>query len=318
MTAENSPIEPLDSEIATALAGPAGAVGGLLAGLSDETIEMARGAFRSLPAPELSGAVHHEDCELPDRGGAWLRIYRPRNVREDAPCIFWMHGGGLVLGFADGEDLRFDEWCTKLDVVGVSMDYRLAPEHPYPTPLEDCYEGLRWVIDHAAELGINPHRVGVGGSSAGGGLAAALCLLARDRGELAISFQVLIYPMLDDRQITISSQWAEPVWPPSANSYAWAAYLGEKAGSSEVDGYAAAARATNLSGLPPAILTVGSLDGFRDEDAEFADRLRGAGVPTELHVYSGAPHGFDALAPDASVSKQMNHDLLRFLQHHTA
>ena len=220
-----------------------------------------------------------------------------------------MHGGGYVIGSNVMEDLLFDVLCPKLDVVGVSVDYRLAPETPYPGPLEDCYLGLRWTYEHAEELGIDPGCIGVRGVSAGGGLAAALALLARDRGEVPLAFQLLDSPMLDDRQLTESSrQDGLPVWSRGSNTFGWRSYLGELYGRDDVPPTAAPARATDLSGLPPAFVSVGAVDGFRDEDVDYALRLNQAGVPAELHVYPGACHGFNQLAPDAPVAKQCNRD----------
>jgi acetyl esterase/lipase len=307
----------MDPEVAEGLEGLAKSFASIFSSLSSESVVAARAAIKNMPAPTLSGQVTHTDHEIPGREHAWLRIYRPEHLRAEAPCIYWMHGGGLILGSADGEDLRFDHWCQELGVVGVSVDYRLAPEYPYPIPIEDCYEGLRWIHRTAHELGIDPERIGIGGSSAGGGLAACLGLLARDRDEFPVAFQALVYPMLDDRQHTTSSQWDEPVWPPHANEFGWRAYLGDAKGTDIVEGYAAAARATDLSGLSPTLICVGALDGFSDENTAFATALRHAGVSTELHVYPGAPHGFDAFTPDAAVAKQMNEDLLGFLRRHT-
>jgi acetyl esterase/lipase len=180
--------------------------------------------------------------------------------------------------------------------IGVSVDYRLAPETPYPGPLEDCYAGLRCTFEHADRLGIDAGRIGVIGSSAGGGLAASLAILARDRGELPLAFQVLECPMIDDRQITSSSRRAGlPIWSREENEYGWRSYLGELYGG-DVGPYAAAARADDLAGLPPTIVVVGTADGFRDEDIDYAVRLNQAGVPTDLHVLAGVPHGIAAFA----------------------
>jgi acetyl esterase/lipase len=174
----------------------------------------------------------------------------------------------------------------------VSVEYRLAPETPFPGPLEDCYLGLKWTFEHHRELGIDPGHIGIGGTSAGGGLAAALALLARDRGEVPLRFQLLDCPMLDDRQITPSSQQdGLHIWNRDSNAFGWRSYLGDLYGTPQVPAYAAAARATDVSGLPPAYVCVGAVDGFRDEDIEYATRLNQAGVATELHVYAGVPHG---------------------------
>ncbi len=181
----------------------------------------------------------------------------------------------------------------------------MAPETPYPGPLDDCYQGLRWTYEHAADLGIDPSCIGVMGVSAGGGLAAALALLARDRGEVPVAFQLLDSPMLDDRQRTLSSrQDGLPVWSRNSNTFGWKAYLGDRYGRDDVPATAAPSRAADLAGLPPAFVSVGALDGFRDEDVEYALRLNQAGVPAELHVYPGACHGFTMLAPEAAVTKQ--------------
>ena len=160
------------------------------------------------------------------------------------------------------------------------------------------------MYDHAAELGVDRARIGLGGPSAGGNLAAGLGLLARDRGEVPFAYQLLIYPMLDDRQITASSQWIDPIWPPSANTYGWTAYLGAAKGGPDVPAYAAPARATDLGGLPPTLIAVGAIDGFSDEDIDYAVRLRHAGVPVELHVYPGAFHGSNNFVSRAALSRR--------------
>ena len=166
---------------------------------------------------------------------------------------------------------------------------------------------------HARELGIDRSRVGVAGASAGGGLAAALALLARDRGELPLSFQMLAYPMIDDRQATPSSSWDVPIWSPLNNEFGWRSYLGDLYGRDDVPYVAAPARAEDLSGLPPALVYVGTLDGFCDEDVAYATRLYQAGVATELHLYPGAPHGFDGMAPGSTLSRRCLRDAREWL-----
>ena len=282
--------------------------------LCDETLPTIRAALAALPTPKLSDLVERTEHVVPATDGVTLRVHRPFGVEGDLPCVYWMHGGGLVLGDQAQDDIRFDRWCQMLRCVGVSVGYRLAPETPYPGPLDDCYAGLQWVHDHAAEFGADPARIGIGGASAGGGLAAGLALLARDRGELRIAFQLLIYPMIDDRQITVSSQWLDPIWSPDASRYGWTAYLGAAKGGPDVAVYAAAARATDLSGLPPTLITVGAIDGFSDEDIDYALRLRHAGVPVELHVYPGAPHGFDSLMPGIAIARRAQRDIEDWLR----
>jgi triacylglycerol lipase len=254
------------------------------------------------PAPLSDEVARLDAVALIDGApGVPLRIHRPVGQKGKLPCIFWIHGGGYVTGTYKNDDARFDRWCRTLNCVGVSVEYRLSPECAYPGPLQDCYTGLRWVHDHSVELGIDVTRLGIAGASAGGGLAAAVALLTRDRREISVAFQLLIYPMLDDRQITASSQWEVPIWPPASNRFGWTAYLGSQY-ESDVPAYAAPARALDLQGLPPALVIVGALDGFVDEDVEFARRLNAAGVPTELHLYAGAPHGFEALGDATAVS----------------
>ena len=262
----------------------------------------------------LSGAVARTDHLVSVGDGSpevSLRVHRPLDVPPDEalPCIYWMHGGGFVLGTNRNDDLRFDRWCRRFRCVGVSVEYRLAPETPYPGPMQDAYAGLHWVHRHAAELGVDPLRIGIGGASAGAGLAAGLGLLARDRGEVPLAFQALIYPMLDDRMMTASAQWEVPVWNPGSNVYGWKAYLGDAYGTDDVPIYAAPARAASLAGLPPTYILVGTLDGFLDEDLTYAQRLNHHGVPAELHVYPGAPHGFDLFAPDSALARRAIADL---------
>jgi acetyl esterase/lipase len=194
--------------------------------------------------------------------------------------------------------------------VVASVEYRLAPEHPFPAPVEDCYAALKWLAAHSSELGVNKSRIAIGGASAGGGLAAGLALLTRDRAEVEVAFQLLIYPMIDDRNITSASETIPDtfVWTRENNLMGWRAYLGREPGGADVSPYAAAARATDLRGLPPAYIPVGDLDLFLDENITYAQRLLAAGVPTELHVYPGAFHGFNGFVPGAAVSRRFNAD----------
>jgi acetyl esterase/lipase len=255
----------------------------------------------------------HDDRVVPGPPGdpdVTVRVYRPPARQDGRPCIYWIHGGGYILGSALVDDPRLERWSDEFGCVVVSVDYRLAPEHPFPAPLDDCYAGLAWTTSAAVELGIDPARIVIGGASAGGGLAAALALLARDRAEITPAFQLLIYPMIDDRAPHPSSGISgAPIWSPAANKLGWTAYLGRQPGSDDVPAYAAAARASDLRGLPPAFIAVGTLDVFRDEDIAYASRLLAAGVPTELHVYPGAPHGFDSLLPSAAVSLRCQRDM---------
>jgi acetyl esterase/lipase len=235
-----------------------------------------------------------------------VRVYQPTDRLRLLPALLWIHGGGYVMGDIEQDDRLMRQLVTRVGCVAVSVDYRLAPEHPFPAPIEDCYAGLQWLFTHAADLGVDPSRIAIGGASAGGGLGAGLALLARDRGEVPVAFQLLIYPMIDDRNVTPASYAiTDPrVWHRESNRLGWKAYLGRDGGEDDVSPYAAAARATDLRNLPPAYIPVGALELFIDENIEYAQRLIQAGVHTELHVYPGAIHGFDVFAPSAAVSKQ--------------
>jgi acetyl esterase/lipase len=211
------------------------------------------------------------------------------------------------------DDTQFEEWCPELGLLGISVEYRLAPEAPYPAPLDDCYRAFAWVHEHAHELGIDAGRVGVRGPSAGGGLAAGLALLVRDRGEQPLAFQLLESPMLDDRQKTESSNLEGLlVWSKEANTFGWRSYLSDLYGSDDVPVYAAPARADTLSELPPTLLSTSGADGFRDEDILYALQLMRAGVPTELHVYPGAPHGYQMIV-DSAAATQARRDIVDWL-----
>ncbi|WP_330234823.1 alpha/beta hydrolase [Streptomyces sp. NBC_00566] len=284
-------------------------------GLTPDGIEAARRdaemeVFGSLDLT-MDGAFEVEDREVPGPPGApdvSLYICRPASAPPGAalPVIYYVHGGGMILGTnRAGVDTPLTLALDLGGAVVVSVKYRLAPEHPHPAPAEDVYAGLLWTAEHAEELGGDPERIVLAGASAGGGLAAALALMLRDRqGPPAIG-QLLMYPMLDDRNDTPSSHQMAGigVWDRTANETGWNALLGERRGGPDVSPYAAPARATDLSGLPPAFLDVGSAETFRDEVVEYASRIWRCGGVAELHVWPGGFHGFDAFAPEAALSK---------------
>ncbi len=250
--------------------------------------------------------VEQEDRTVPGPEGApdiSVRITRPKNAGSTLPGIYYIHGGGMVLGDVEGENYQASLISEQVGAVVVSVEYRLAPEHPHPAPVEDCYAGLLWTAAHAEELGIDPDRLALYGGSAGGGLVLAMSLLARDRKGPKLAFQMPIYPMVDDRNETASSREISDVgiWDRSGNIEAWGWYLGGK----EADQYAAPSRATDLSGLPPTFIDVGTVDLFRDEDIAFANRLMQAGVPTELHVNPGSYHASETFAPEAALSQRI-------------
>ncbi len=257
--------------------------------------------------------VQRVEHRIPGQPDITVRVHRPIGVTDALPAILAIHGGGFIMGSPDSDDVRFEAWCPSIGVVGVSVEYRLAPETPYPGAVDDCYGALAWMHENAHELGIDARRIGIWGRSAGGGLAAAVTLLTRDRGRLPLAFQVLESPMLDDRRQTSSSNLdGLPIWSREANEFGWRCYLGELVGRDDVPIYAAPARADDLAGLPPAFVSVGGVDGFRDEDVAYALRLSQAGVATELHVYPGAPHGYQMFA-DSPVAAQNLRDLTDWL-----
>lgn len=220
-------------------------------------------------------------------------------------AVYSIHGGGMMFGHHLGNLDSFDDWLLDHDVVLVSVDYRLAPEHPDPYPVEDCYAGLVWVAAHADELGIDPARIVIAGQSAGGGLAVGTALLARDRQGPDLMAQILVSPMLDDRDETVSTRQIDGVGVADRqmNRFAWDAYLGTRRATPDVSEYAAPARAADLSALPRTYIDCGSAEVFRDEDVAFASRLWAAGVDAELHVWPGAFHGFTSMVPDAAISR---------------
>lgn len=265
-----------------------------------------------MPAPEMPASIAVEDHMVPGFDGheVLVRTYRPDTGRASSPALYWIHGGGMVLGDVSMNDASCAEIAHELDVVVASVDYRLAPEFPYPVPMEDCYSGLEWFFQSADQFGVDTDKIAIGGASAGGGLAAGLALLARDRKQLNPCFQLLTYPMIDDRNETPSSEAITDtrVWNRAANLAGWDAYLDGQAGGDDVPIYAAPSRAVDLRGLPPAIITVGDLDMFLDEDIAYAQALLQAGVPTELHVYPGAFHGSNTFVTDSDISQRWKRD----------
>lgn len=235
-----------------------------------------------------------EQLTLPS--GVPVRLFRPAGVPVPAPALLWIHGGGYVIGTAAQDDELCRRFSRELGITVASVDYRLAPEHPYPAPVEDCYSALTWLTQLPS---VDSQRVAIGGASAGGGLAAALALLTRDRGEVAQAAQLLVYPMLDDRTVdrTGLDNPGHRLWNQSSNRFGWSAYLGD----ADRD-VAVPARREDLAGLPPAWIGVGTLDLFHDEDLAYAERLRATGVPCEVEVVPGAFHGFDGIVPKADVS----------------
>lgn len=308
----------LDPELRTLLAQMP-----LMTELSPEILAQLRQApvppVESLPA-HLSAERREVTVPAADGTPIPLSVFIPTGPNRPAapaPCIYWMHGGGMVMGDRFSQiDIPL-QWLEAFGAVVVSVDYRLAPEATGTTLVEDCYQGLLWVAAHAAELGADPERIIVAGASAGGGLAAGVALLARDRGAPALAAQILICPMLDRRNDSVSSRQysGEPgVWTREMNEFGWRAVLGEQHPALRADGigdtgdigevsaYVSPALAVDLAGLPAAYIDTGSAEVFRDEDVAYASRIWAAGGRADLHVWTGGFHGFDALFPDARIS----------------
>jgi acetyl esterase/lipase len=288
-------------------------------GFHPELRRIARFAPRQMVTPRtlslmralsrLQGRRDPADVEvLTLTSGVGVRLYRPANATGPGPALLWIHGGGYVVGRAVQDDVLCRRFARALGATVASVEYRLAPEHPYPTPVEDCYSALTWL---ALLPAVDRARVAIGGGSAGGGLAAALALLARDRGDVPVAAQLLVYPMLDDRSAdrTDLDNPGYRLWNRSSNQFGWDAYLGDANRNLAVP-----ARHQDLSGLPPAWIGVGTLDLFHDEDLAYSERLKAAGVPCEVHVVHGAFHGFDAVAAKAGVSQSFFNSQRAFLQ----
>ena len=272
--------------------------------------------FRSATTrhPSLDEIVAGRPVEVSDHsvaghGGVEITIsvvHRTGHQGESAPGVFLMHGGGMVGGSRWSMLPMLVEWVVEHDAVAATVEYRLAPEFPDPVPVEDCFAGFRWFLAHAIEFGFDPRRVLIGGQSAGGGLAAGTTLLARDRGGPMPAAMLLMWPMLDDRNDTASAQQVDAagIWDRTSNQTGWTALLGDRRGTDDVSIYAAPARATELTGLPPAYIEAGSVEVFRDEAVAFASRMWDAGGSAELHIWAGGFHGFQTIVPTASVSQR--------------
>lgn len=263
--------------------------------------------------PDVVG-VQTTEFEIPGYEGAKIltRLYR-KSGSDPGSAILYIHGGGMVLGSVDLYDKAVASYVAESGVPMLSVEYRLAPEHPHPVPVEDCFAGLLWLHDHAGDFGIDRARIAVMGDSAGGGLAAGTAILARDRA-VPLARQILIYPMLDDRTVTPDPELVQfAIWTYDSNLTGWGALLGKVRGTNGVPSAAAPAREKNLAGLAPAYIEVGELDIFRDEDVEYAQRLSRAGVSAELHVHPGLPHGFDAVAGSTAVGTRSHADRIRVI-----
>ena len=295
----------IDSESRPALEALWAALPGGLNGIADIVARReAMAAFRAAaPTAHFSQLDITEHQYAGQAGSLTLRLYRPQTAAASSAGLIYIHGGGMIMGDLESQDEVMRETATELNIPIASIDYRKAPEHPYPAAPEDCYAGVSWVFENAAALGMDVNNIGLMGASAGGGLALATALMLRDRQGPKLAFLLPIYPMIDDRHNTTSSREVVDlgIWDREGSMQAWTWYLGDKA----PDAYAAPARAEDLSNLPPTYIDVGDLDLFRDENLTLAQRLSAAGVPVEFHLWTGAYHASELFAPEAALSRRI-------------
>ncbi|WP_326731616.1 alpha/beta hydrolase [Streptomyces phaeochromogenes] len=309
MTAVQPVRPPIDPEIAAGLA----LLGdNAVVTVTPDGIEDLRRAQKMAIASDedlrRGGALEFNELTVPGPLGSpdiSVLVCRPTSLAVPTAAIYHTHGGGMVVGSNRSGIEPYLDWAVEFGLIVVSVEYRLAPEHPDPAPVEDCYAGLLWTAEHAEELGIDPARLLISGASAGGGLAAGVALMARDRVGPTLAGQLLVCPMIDDRNETPSSFMleGEGVWDRTSNLTGWNALLGDRRGGPDVSTYAAPARETDLSGLPPAFIDVGEVEVFRDEAVDYAGRIWRAGGSAELHIWPGGVHGFDTIFPQAAVSQ---------------
>lgn len=312
----------MDPEVAAVLATMAETSGPMPAPPAVGDVDNRRAALNAMleyvnnTAQRVAGDVDTTDHEVTTGDGAAIRARWYSSPTSDSrAAVLYLHGGGMIVGSVPIFDGPVSRYVASTGVPMLSVDYRLAPEHPHPTPVEDAYTGLLWLAAHADELGVDADRIAVMGDSAGGGIAAAVAILSRDRVGPAVVRQILLYPMLDDRTATPDPYIAPFAgWSYDDNVTGWTALLGDRAGGPDVEASAAPARLTDAAGLPRAYIEVGQLDVFRDEDIRYALTLSQAGVPVELHVHPGVPHEYDAIAFDADVSHRALADRHRVLK----
>lgn len=272
---------------------------------------MAAMAEMAEPNPEIT----RKSYSTTSHDGAEIALHWfAKKDSSPGSAVCYIHGGGMICGSVDLYVPIIEDYVATTGVPMLAPSYRLAPEHPHPTPVEDAFAGLKYLFDHAADLGVDPERIAVMGDSAGGGISAGVALLARDRG-LKLKRQILIYPMLDDRNLEPDPELVPFAgWTYDNNYTGWSALLGDRLGSDDVPESAAPARAKDLTGVAPAYVECGELDIFRDENIEYARRISSAGSTTELHIHPGAPHGFERLGAGSGVARRAMEDRYRVLK----
>jgi acetyl esterase/lipase len=271
------------------------------------------------PVPKTPKDILIENIFIPgkdDRTKIRLRIYKPKSITAPIPVLIWLHGGGYVMGNPEMDDRSCTQYVRKVGLSVISVDYRYAPKHPFPTGLEDSYSALKWVASHSEQLGVDAKRIAIGGASAGGGLAAALAQLAHDRRGIEPVFQMLVYPMLDDRTVlrTDIDDSNNFTWTQKSNQFGWESYLGKKCGADDVPAYSVPARRDDLSGLPPTWIGVGTLDIFHDEDVAYAQRLKECGIECEVEIVPDAFHGFDVFDPQIPIVQSFHRSQIAALK----
>ncbi len=280
--------------------------------LNRDNIKKMRDLLAAQPvAPSTIDVIQDKATIATDDGDLDIYIYK-QSESTDQAAVLWIHGGGYIIG--SPEDERAKKIAQYCECTVFSVDYRLAPEHPFPAGPNDCYATLRWMVANAAALGIDASKIAIGGASAGAGMAAGVVLMNKDKDNIPLKLQLLLYPMIDNLHATQSGKIENhPVWKRQTSFNAWEMYLDGEPGEG-ASPYAAASRASDLTGLPPAYVCVGSEDLFRDEDIEYAQRLIAADVPTELAVFPGLYHGADSFVPAAKISNRLNQSFLRALK----
>lgn len=278
--------------------------------LNLDYLDAVREGMADSPKQPIEEDIFVEDkvIEGPDGDSLRIRVYSQKNETKRLPALLWIHGGGYVIGIPEGDDGLCQRFVKEAGCVVISVDYRLAPEHPYPAPLEDCYSALKWIAANSDELNIDSERIGIAGASAGGGLTAALALLARDRKGPKLIFQMPLYPMINDLNDSFSNKeiTGNYIWNHSLNETGWSMYLGELKHSDNIPYHAAPARASveDLKGLPYTYTCVGQMDPFRDETLQYVTKLAQAGVDVDFHLYAGGYHAFESLNPHAEIANK--------------